>query len=72
VCICVCLILSLLLSVRVNIGVHLCVHVHLKGIFYFVCVKVGVNVIVGDCVCCSVQVCEYVQVCVTECVWIGV
>jgi len=39
---------------------------------FFVCVRVGANVIVGDCVCCSVQVCEYVQVCVIECVWIGV
>jgi hypothetical protein len=72
VTLCVCLCVSLFLSVSVNMGAHLCVHVYLKGIFFLVCVKVGVNVIVGDCVCCSVQVCEYVQVCVTECVWIGV
>jgi hypothetical protein len=52
VTLCVCLCVSLFLSVSVNMGVHLCVHVYLKGILFFVCVRVGANVIVGDCVCC--------------------
>jgi hypothetical protein len=47
-----------------NMGVHWCVHVYLKGIFFLVCVRVGVNVIVGD----SVGVVDYRCVSMCRCV----
>jgi hypothetical protein len=68
VTLCVCLCVSLFLSVSVKMGVHLWVHVYLKGIFFFVCVRVGVNVIVGD----SVGVVEYRCVSMCRCVWLSV